>query len=445
VSRPPNLLVLLSDQQRWDTLNCYGQPVETSPNLDRLAKAGVRFEHAFSCQPVCGPVRACLQTGKYATEVGCHVNNRRLPASETTLAHRLAAAGYETAYIGKWHLASCGPRGGPDDFQQRAVPPDRRGGYDYWLAADVLEHTSHGYDGHMFDAQGRQRDFPPGQFRVDVETDWVLEYLRSRTSDKPFFLFVSYLEPHQQNDHGHVEGPTDSKERFADFMPPSDLIDTDGEWRQEYPDYLGCVHSLDRNVGRIFDELTRLGLASETLLLYTSDHGCHFRTRTRTHKHSCHESSIRVPLIAHGPGFEGGKVVSQLVSLIDLPPTLLAAAGIETPAEMRGRPVQQLLVGPREDWPGEVFVQVSGSQCGRALRTSRWKYSARAPDKSGGDPCSEVYVDDLLYDLQADPHERNNLVGQPGYEKIARSLRDRLRKRIVQAGEREPVIRSAWA
>ena len=157
----PNILFIFSDQQRWDTCGCYGQPLDVTPNLDRMAAEGVRFEHAFTCQPVCGPARACLQTGKYATEVGCHTNHRMLPLDEKTMAQWFSEAGYEVGYIGKWHLASCGPRGGPDDFRVKPVPPERRGGYeDYWLASDVLEFTSHSYDGHMFDGDSEQARVP---------------------------------------------------------------------------------------------------------------------------------------------------------------------------------------------------------------------------------------------------------------------------------------------
>jgi hypothetical protein len=135
-----------------------------------------------------------------------------------------------------------------------------RGGYDYWLAADVLEFTSHGYDGHMFDGNGNKRVFPDGRYRVDAQTDWVIEYLQSRKrNEKPFFLFVSYIEPHHQNDHGHYEGPQGSKDTFKEFVTPGDLVDTAGNWREEYPDYLGCINSLDRNLGRIRDALEALG------------------------------------------------------------------------------------------------------------------------------------------------------------------------------------------
>ncbi len=184
----PNIVVFFTDQQRWDTCGCYGRQLSVTPNLDVMASEGVLFERAFTCQPVCGPTRACLQTGKYPTEVGCHTNHRMLPTDEKTIAHYFTEAGYEVSYIGKWHLASCGELGGEDDFRERPVPPERRGGYkDFWLASDVLEYTSHAYDGHMFDADGERREFPPGKYRADAQTDWVMEYLRSRSGRKPFF------------------------------------------------------------------------------------------------------------------------------------------------------------------------------------------------------------------------------------------------------------------
>ena len=440
--KQPNIVFVFSDQQRWDTVGCYGQELNVTPNLDRMAAEGVRFENAFTCQPVCGPTRACLQTGKYATEVDCHTNHRMLPLDEKTIAHYLSETGYEVGYIGKWHLASFGPSDGKDTFRTRPVPPERRGGYkDFWLASDVLEFTSHSYDGYMFDGDMNKRAFPEGRYRVDAHTDWVLEYLRTRNGEKPFFLFVSYIEPHHQNDHGHYEGPHGSKERFKDFVVPGDLAGTDGDWREEFPDYLGCIHSLDTNLGRIRDELERLGRTEDTLVLYTSDHGSHFCTRNSEYKRSCHDGCIRVPMIASGPGFSGGKVVDELVSLIDLPPTILNAGGVEMPTYMRGRPLQALAEGDATDWPEEVFLQISESQVGRAIRTKRWKYSVTAPDKDGvADSESDSYVEDFLYDLENDPHERNNLVKSEPHVAIRERLSEILKNRMLQAGEQEPVI-----
>lgn len=450
---PPNILFFFSDQQRADTLGCYGQPLPVTPNLDRAAAGGVRFERAFTCQPVCGPARACLQTGKYATEVGCVRNDRALPRDERTIAHVLSEAGYEVGYLGKWHLASNYSTDwfpvppGAERFSCRdgAVPPDRRGGYkDFWLASDVLEFTSHSYDGHMFDAAGNPRHFPPGRYRADAQTDWLIEYLRTRKGDRPFFLFASYIEPHHQNDHKHYEGPTGSKERFRDFVPPGDLVGAGGDWREEYPDYLGCCASLDANYGRVCEALRELGLDGNTVVIYTSDHGSHFRTRNSEYKRSCHDASIHVPLIIRGPGFDRPAVVPAIASLIDLPPTILAAAGVTPPATMRGRPLQELLGGTPADWPEEAFVQISESHCGRAIRTADWTYSVRAPDevpRHAGE--SDVYVEDCLYELASDPHQQTNLVREPGLAAVRRELAARLVRRMVAAGEREPEIRPA--
>lgn len=438
----PNILFFFSDQQRWDTCGCYGQELPITPNLDRMAAEGVRFDKSFTCQPVCGPARACLQTGKYATEMGTHTNNRMLPLDEPTIAKWLNAAGYETGYIGKWHLASSGPKDGKDDFRTKPVPVERRGGYkDYWLASDVLEFTSHSYDGHMFDGDMNQRDFPEGRYRVDALGDWALEYLDSRTLEKPFFLFLSFIEPHHQNDHNCYEGPHGSKKRWADYTIPGDLVGTEGDWHENFPDYLGCCHSLDENLGRVRAKLDELGIADNTLIISTSDHGSHFRTRNGEYKRSCHDGCIYVPMVIHGPGFTGGKVVEELVSLINLPPTIMTAAGLDVPDTMRDRPLQGLVDGTAADWREEVFLQISESQCGRAIRTDKWKYSVRAPGKKGSDPDSDIYVEDYLYDLEADPHERNNLVSDPAHKAIRAELAERLKKRMVQAGEQAPEIR----
>ncbi|HUW84385.1 MAG TPA: sulfatase-like hydrolase/transferase [Phycisphaerae bacterium] len=437
----PNILFVFSDQQRWDTLGCYGQPLEVTPNLDRMAAEGVRFANAFTCQPVCGPARACLQTGKYATEVGCFRNAIALPTDETTIAHRLSQDGYEVGYIGKWHLASTNSKFGPPaDYVTKPVPPERRGGYkDYWLASDVLEFTSHGYDGYMFDADMNRVDFKG--YRVDCLTDFALDYLRTRDGKRPFFLFLSYIEPHHQNDHHCYEGPNGSKQRFKDFVVPGDLVDTEGDWRENYPDYLGCCASLDHNLGRIRAELDRLGLADNTLIVYTSDHGSHFCTRNSEYKRACHDGCTHIPMVAYGPGFTGGEVVDELVSLIDVPPTILSAAGVEVPATMQGRAVQPLVDGTAVDWPDNVFMQISESHVGRAIRTKKWKYSVRAPHRSGStDPDSDLYVEDYLYDLEADPHERNNLVADPSLADVRAELADVLKRRMVQAGEKIPQI-----
>lgn len=462
MARRPNIVFFLTDQQRWDTCGCYGQRLPTTPNLDAMARDGLLFENAYTCQPVCGPARACLQTGRYATELGCHRNDLGLPRDARTIARIFSEGGYRTGYIGKWHLASSwtessgeAPPPGAErvDFRTAPVPPEYRGGWkDEWIASDVLEFTSHSYDGHMFDREGRVKPFPAGRYRADAQTDWVLETLDRWGRDMdPFFLFVSYIEPHHQNDHGHYEGPRGSKERFSDFAPPPDLADEGGDWPEEFPDYLGCVRTLDDNLGRVRRKLSELGIAEDTLLVFTSDHGSHFRTRNRDltsgyddYKRTFHEGASHVPLVAVGPGFKGGVRLASMVSLIDLPPTFLDAAGLDIPGEFRGSSILPLATGEEPDARDEVFMQISESMVARALRTRRWSYAVVAEGKDGwSDPGSEEYVEAFIYDLASDPAEKRNLVRDPGTRAIRDALRDRIRTRMAGAGEVVPRIAPA--
>lgn len=444
----PNILFILSDQQRWDAVSCYEEPIfpNLTPNIDKMAEEGVRFENTFTAQPVCGPTRACLQTGKYATENKCFRNEIGLLPEEKTIAHWMSEAGYEVGYIGKWHLASNKIVGRKfEDYWNAPVPQHKRGGYkDYWLASDVLEFTSHSYDGYMFDAENNKREFEKGRYRADVLTDWTIEYLKlHRDKEKPFFMFLSFIEPHHQNDHHQYEGPIGSKEKFNNYVIPGDLIGKEGDWEKELPDYLGCCNALDNNVGRLRQTLDELNLTENTIVIYVSDHGSHFRTRNDEYKRSCHDSSIRVPLIINGPGFKGGKVIDEMVSLMDLPPTLLKAGGINVPKYFKGKPLQNILDG-NTIWPEEIFLQISESQVGRAIRTKKYKYSVVAPDKDGwNDPDSDQYMDEYLYDLENDKFEKNNLISDSNYYKIRLELREILIRRMVEAGEKEPQILDA--
>ncbi len=432
----PNILFVFSDQQRHDTVDCYGEPIfeGLTPNLDKMASQGVRFANAFTPQPVCGPARAALQTGKYANETGCFTNGIALKTGEKTMANWLGQVGYEVGYIGKWHLASddaCRdmPKENRQNYRTKPIPVERRGGYkDYWLASDILEFTSSGYGGHMFDGQGNKKGFSKEHYRVDAQTDCVLDYLDTRKGDRPFFLFVSYVEPHHQNNARHFIGPKGSKKRFADYNVPGDLKDTVGDWKEEMPDYLGCCNSLDENLGRIRAEIDKLGIADNTLLIYTSDHSCHFRTRNSEYKRSCHDNSIHIPMIVHGPGFKGGKVVNEMVSLIDLAPTILTAAGTKLPNHFRGKPLQQLAAGNTADWPEEVFVQISESHIGRAVRTKRWTYSLKAQKGK--------YVEDFLYDNQKDPYQKNNLISDLQYKAVRKELAHILSRKMTEANDK---------
>ncbi len=445
-----NIVFYFSDQQRADTCGCYGQPLTVTPNIDRLADEGVRFENAFSPQPVCGPCRALFQTGRYPTETGCFRNNIMLPAGVKTLASYMEEAGYETAYVGKWHLASDGeldqkPR---IDHTVTPIPRELRGGYSgYWRAADVLEFTSHGYDGFVFDENNHKIEFKG--YRADCINDMALEFLEAYDGTRPFFLTVSQIEPHHQNDHAHHEGPHGSRERFRDFVLPEDLRVLGGNAAEEYPDYLGACASLDENVGRLVTKLKEKGLYEDTVIIYTSDHGSHFRTRNRDahlngnddYKRSGHDASLKVPLIIAGGAYPRGKVIRDLVSTESLPKTILAMAGIEVGDAMIGENLLDVVEGKDQKRENQVFAQISESRVGRCIRTPEFLYAVYAPGVDGGEAAaSDRYSDDYLYDMRTDPYQLCNVVADDAYADIKADLRERLLAWIERAEGCRPVI-----
>ena len=447
---PNNIIFYFTDQQRWDTCGCFGQPLDITPNLDALAREGVKFDNAFSPQPVCGPCRALFQTGKYPTETGCFRNNIMLPAGVKTLGQYIEEAGYETAYIGKWHLASDGELEKPPtiDHTITAIPRELRGGYTgFWRAADVLEFTSHGYDGFVFDENDQRVDFKG--YRADCINDMALEFFDQYDGKKPFFMTISQIEPHHQNDRKHYEGPEGSKERFRDFILPEDLKALGGNAAEEYPDYLGQCASLDENLGRLVAKLKEKGLYENTVILFASDHGSHFLTRNRDdhlngyddYKRSCHDACLHVPLVIAGGPYRGGRAVEELVSTASLPKTILALAGVDVGGAMIGENLLDVVEKKADNRPNEIFAQISESRVGRCIRTARYTYSVYAPGVNGGEAAaSDRYADDFLYDMEQDPHQLNNVVTDPAYAQVKAELRARLLDWIWQAEGARPVI-----
>jgi len=446
---PYDIIFYFTDQQRWDTCGCYGQPLDVTPNLDRLAGEGVKFDYAFTAQPVCGPCRALFQTGRYPTETGCFRNNIMLPAGVKTLANYMEEAGYETAYIGKWHLASDDKPGSPSiDHTVTAIPRELRGGYTgYWRAADVLEFTSHGYDGFVFDENDNRVDFKG--YRADCVTDMALGFFDAYDKKKPFFMTISQIEPHHQNDRKRYEGPEGSKEQFKNFILPEDLKVLGGNAAEEYPDYLGQCASLDKNLGRLIDRLKEEGLYENTVIIFASDHGSHFMTRNRDshlnggddYKRSCHDACLRVPLVIAGGPFRGGATVRELVSTESLPKTILALAGVDVGDNMIGENLLDVVKKKNPNRPNQVFAQISESRVGRCIRTPDWLYSIYAPGLNGFQaPDSNVYADDFLYDMARDPHQLSNLAADPAYAQVKADLRVRLLDWIERAEGTRPTI-----
>jgi arylsulfatase A-like enzyme len=275
-TKSPNVIVFFTDQQRWDTTGVHGNPLELTPNFDRMARKGTHLSQTFTCQPVCGSARACLQTGKYATTTGCFRNGVPLPENERTLANHFNDAGYETGYIGKWHLAKKDP-----------VPKEERGGYKYWMGANSLEHTSDAYDTVVYDNENRERKLPG--YRVDALTNAAIEYIDEHKDD-PFSVYLLFGTASSKS-----FGQLPSTGWIRRVLPRT--LVTFGSYSVGW--HL-CVKRLDEALGRLMDTLKSLDLSEDTIIFFTSDHGCHFKTRNKEYKRSGHESSIRIPGAMYG-------------------------------------------------------------------------------------------------------------------------------------------------
>jgi arylsulfatase A-like enzyme len=219
-----------------------------------------------------------------------------------------------------------------------------------------------------------------------------------------------------------------------------------GSWPSQLADYYACVAKMDETVGTIRKTLAETGLDKNTILMFFSDHGCHFKTRNAEYKRSPHESSIHIPLVMEGPGFNRGIEINELVSQIDFAPTLLQAAGLAIPSSMQGRSFLPLLDRKTDGWGNEVYFEMSEYCTGRGLRTPQYTYAVMAPKQPGWQAArsAERYVEYMMYDNYADPHQHVNLAGRTTHAAQAADLRKRLLAYIRQDATGTPAIEPCW-
>ncbi|MDE1154735.1 MAG: sulfatase-like hydrolase/transferase [Acidobacteriaceae bacterium] len=441
-AKKPNVILYLADQLRWDFIGANGKNSSVrTPNIDALAARGKNFTQTVTNQPVCAPARSVLFTSRYATETGVWHNGLELKKSLPTLAGELRNGGYTANLIGKWHLALERKEDGGSPGPVKAE--DRGGFLDLWEGANAIENTSHPYEGTIWDRDNQPIEFKD-EYRVDFLTDRAEHFLREK-QEKPFFLFISQLEPHQQNDMHQPIAPKGVAQKYLNVSVPEDLRAQPGIWQAQLPDYYGCIEAIDQSVGRIRTVLEEENLAENTIFIFISDHGCHFGTRNQEYKRSTHNSSIRVPMIIDGPGFEGAQQIPELVGLIDLAPTVLEATGLPVPPSWKGKSVLPLLDKPqaRQQWPNQQLIQISESMTGRAIRTPDWTYCVADLSGAKNLPAAKVYTEYQMYDQRADPNELVNLAGRKEYKEKAAELQAQLKKLLAYAGEEIPEIESA--
>jgi arylsulfatase A-like enzyme len=416
-ARRPSILLVMPDQWRAQAVGCLGNTDVRTPHVDALARQGVIFRNTFANTPVCCPARAIILTGRYAHRNGMMANDLRLRESETTLAEILAAAGYRTGFIGKWHLDG-GPR------MPGFVPPGpRRQGFQFWAASEC--NHSHFRPVYFRDTPAPLSD---DRFEPEVWTDRAIEFIKN-VGDAPFFLEVAMGPPHD---------PYGAPPRFMkDYDPatialrPNWVAGVTGAGRKEIAAYNAAVTAVDEQVGRLIRALDALGRGDDTIVLVTSDHGDMLGSQGQRHKRKPWEESIRVPgLIRYPAQVRPGRVEDAPLTHVDLAPTLLGLCGVPVPADMQGVDLSRLVLGHDMARPTSAFFQIfvpfaddDTADPWRGVHTERFMY---ARTKEG--PW-------VLYDLAADPYEQKNLAADPAHATTRAAMESLLAGWMARTGD----------
>jgi len=396
----PNIILLLPDEWRAQAFGFAGDPNARTPHLDELARTGIDCVNAVAGLPVCCPSRASLLTGQRPLTTGVFLNDVPLNPQAVTLAKVLDAAGYDTGYIGKWHL-----NGGD---RSAFIPRDRRQGFVYWKALE----TTHDYNHSVYYADGPQPRLWPGYDAI-AETDDAARFVHAHAgSGRPFFLVLAWGPPHAPYD----TAPAEYRARFKPAqlaLRPNVPAAMGAAARQMLAGYYAHGSALDDCVGSLWAALRSAGLDGNTLLVFTSDHGTLLGSHGGEHKQQPYDESIRVPLLLHWPeglGMEPRRL-DAVIGSEDLMPTLLGLIGVVIPATVEGHDFSGYLRGGPDPSDGAALLscvapfgqwsRAAGGREYRGLRTRRYTY---VRDRAG--PW-------LLFDDETDPYQRTNLVGRP--------------------------------
>jgi arylsulfatase A-like enzyme len=419
----PNIVFVLTDQWRAQATGYAGDPNVKTPHLDALATNSINFENAVSVCPVCTPYRASLMTGRYPLSTGMFMNDLYLPSDELCMAEIFKGAGYNTGYIGKWHL----DRHGRDTY----IPKERRQGFDYWK---VLERT-HEYNESYYYAGDDQTKRKWDGYDAFAQTEDAQEYIRGHAKkDKPFLLFMAYGGPH----FPHHTAPKELKKLYPVDeikLRPNVPEEMKNLARKEAQGYYAHCTALDGCIGDLLKTLEEIGAAENTIFVFTSDHGEMLGSQGQVPKEKQRpwDESILVPFLLRYPVACGnqGRKVTTLINTPDILPTLLSLAGIKVPSSVEGEDLSRLVLNKKTDEDRAALVMTvypfAGYYSGKAfrgIRTSRYTYV-----RSSEGPW-------LLYDNQVDPYQMKNLVGMAEYARLQKKLEDKLQSKLKQTSDK---------
>ncbi|MDD3409951.1 MAG: sulfatase-like hydrolase/transferase [Eubacteriales bacterium] len=447
MSNRPNLLYVFADQLRRSSLGYAGYERAITPNIDRLAAGSMDFTQAISGHPVCAPYRATLFTGKYTTSTGMVINEIRINPNQRCLGHVLTEGGYETAYIGKWHLYA-NELGNHYDPKNSCVPkgPDRLGFDDFW--------ASYGFHHEYFAPHAYYHtDSPEKIFADDYEpvsqTNLAIEQLQrlSANPDKPFAMFLSLGVPHDPWVAENVPKRILDKFSINDYTYPPNYVPEDDPhgdlWahlsRQERGELLSwmrvydaMVASLDENIGRLMSAVKDMGLLDNTIIVFTSDHGECFGAHGRRAKNIFYEEALRVPFLVRMPGgAQAAAKTDAILNTVDLLPTLCDLLSLRAPEDIQGQSVAGVITGENDSQPDCALLQGTGAVAAwqdgyewRGLRDKQYVYARYRVDGA-----------EFLFDHQNDPYELHNLAGDPAHAERLERMRERMAQKMAAVND----------
>lgn len=406
----PNIIFVLADQWRAQDTGYGGNPEVMTPQLDKLAAESVNLTNAVSGFPVCCPYRGTLMTGQMPLTHGVFLNDLYLRETQNSIAHTYKKAGYDTAYVGKWHLDGHGSR-------SEYIPPKRRQGFEYFKALEC----THNYNNSLFWANNDPVRKAWKGYDAIAQTRDAQAYIREHDKKKPFILFLAWGPPHAP----YLTAPKEFQDMYKGkklTLRPNVPPEKEKVAQRDIAGYYAHITALDTCMGSLVETIDQVGLRENTILVFTSDHGDMLYSQGQLKKQRPYDESIRVPFLLRHPARLGakGKTLDAMINAQDIMPTLLSMSGVPIPDSVEGADFSGVIAGtgpaPREvsiiscASPFGQWTRRQGGKEYRGIRTKRYTYTR---DLNG--PW-------LLFDNQIDPYQQNNLVNKPEISKLQKKL-----------------------